>query len=150
MQLDDKAGRPVRVLLVEDDPGDVELTREAMSRSKLRVVLDVVEDGVDAMAYLRKEGPYSKVSRPDLILLDLNMPRKSGREVLEEIKNDEKLKRIPVVILTTSASDEDIIRSYTLGAACYVTKPVGFQEFSKVVESIQNFWFTVVCFPPSD
>ena len=143
----ERVGKPVKVLLVEDDPGDVDLTLEVMSQSKLKVNLSVVEDGVKAMAFLRKKGQYADAVRPDMILLDLNMPKKNGREVLKEVKNDDDLKSIPIVVLTTSEADEDIIKSYTLGASCYITKPVGLSEFSKVVKSIENFWFTVVKFP---
>ena len=138
---------PIEVLLVEDDPGDVDLTLEVMNSAKIKINLNVVDDGLKAMEYLRKTGDYADSVRPDLIMLDLNMPKKDGREVLQEIKKDEKLKSIPVVILTTSDADEDIIKSYTLGASCYITKPVGLEQFAKVVESIENFWFTVVKFP---
>lgn len=138
---------PLEVLLVEDDPADVELTREALADSKLMTNMRVVGDGVEAMAYLKKEGAYSDCKTPDLILLDLNMPKKDGREVLNELKADPALKTIPVVVLTTSSSEEDILRSYNLGANCYVTKPVGLEEFMKVVDSIEGFWFTVVKLP---
>lgn len=140
-------GRPIEVLLVEDDPADVELTLEVMDRTRLKVQMNVVKDGVEAMEYLRRDGKYTDSIRPDLILLDLNMPRKDGREVLREIKADEGLKSIPVVILTTSDSDEDIIMTYATGANCYITKPVGLDQFIKVVRSIENFWFTVVKYP---
>ncbi len=140
-------GRPIEVLLVEDDPADVELTLEIMDRTKLKVQMNVVKDGVEAMEYLRRDGKYTDSIRPDLILLDLNMPRKDGREVLREIKADENLKSISVVILTTSDSDEDIIKTYAIGANCYVTKPVGLEQFIKVVKSIEDFWFTVVKYP---
>ena len=138
---------PLQILLVEDDPGDVELTRESLSDSKLAINISVAGDGVEAMAFLRKEGEYSTAVTPDLILLDLNMPRKDGREVLAEIKADDSLKMIPVVILTTSSAETDIVKSYDLGANCYVTKPVGFDQFAKVVEAIEGFWFTVVKLP---
>jgi two-component system response regulator len=140
-------GRPIEVLLVEDDPADVELTLEVMDRTRLKVQMNVVKDGVEAMEYLRRDGKYTDSIRPDLILLDLNMPRKDGREVLHEIKSDEDLKSISVVILTTSDSDEDIIKTYATGANCYVTKPVGLEQFIKVVKAIEDFWFTVVKYP---
>lgn len=139
--------RPIDVLLVEDDPGDVDLTRETMEESKILANLHVVENGIEAMAFLRKEGVYADACTPDMILLDLNMPRMDGRQVLEELRQDETLKAIPVVVLTTSTSDEDIVRSYNLGANCYVAKPTGLDEFMKVVKSIENFWFTVVKLP---
>lgn len=137
----------IEILLVEDDVGDVELTQEALADSKLQINLNVVKDGVDALSYLRQEGKYVNAVSPELILLDLNLPRKGGREVLHEIKGDENLKHIPVVILTTSDSDEDIIKSYTLGANCYVSKPLGLEEFARIVRSIENFWFTIVKLP---
>ena len=143
-------GRPVDILLVEDDPGDVRLVIESLKINKLSNTLNVVEDGVEAMSYLLKEAPYENAKRPDLILLDLNLPRKDGRQVLEEIKGDEKLKRIPVVILTTSKADQDILRSYDLHANCYVTKPVGFEQFADVVKSIRDFWFSIVELPNKD
>jgi chemotaxis family two-component system response regulator Rcp1 len=138
---------PINLLLVDDDPGDVDLTLEVMSLSKLKLNINVVEDGVKAISYLQKEGSYREATSPDLILLDLNMPRKNGREVLDFIKNDDTLKTIPVVILTTSDNEEDIERTYELGASCYVTKPVGLEEFQKVVKAFDEFWFTVVKFP---
>lgn len=144
------AKRPAEVLLVDDDPGDVDLTRETLLQSKLLVNLNVVADGVEALAYLRREPPYTEVSRPDVILLDLNMPRKDGREVLHEIKNDDRLNSIPVVVLTTSQAEQDVVRSYGLGANCYVTKPVGLKEFETVVHTIKDFWFTVVRLPARD
>lgn len=140
-------GNPIRVLLVEDNPGDVRLTTEAFRDWKVRTHLDVVGDGVEAMAYLRGEGPYTGAGSPDLILLDLNLPRKNGREVLEEIKEDEKLRRIPVVVLTSSTAEEDIFRSYDLHVNCYVTKPLDFEQFCKVVHAIGDFWLTVVKLP---
>ncbi|MFP4435816.1 MAG: response regulator [Chloroflexaceae bacterium] len=140
-------GQPFDVLLVEDDPGDADLTREALKEAKMMVNLTIVEDGEAAIAYLRKEEPYTKAVRPDLILLDLHLPRKDGREVLRELKNDAVLRTIPVVILTTSQANADILDIYGLGGNCYVTKPVGFEEFSKVVRSIEDFWFTVVKLP---
>lgn len=136
------------VLMVEDDPGDAELTQELMEEVNFGVNVNVVDDGVKAVAYLRHEGDYTWAIRPDLILLDLNLPRKDGREVLQEIKNDHSLKHIPVVILTTSDAEEDILKSYKLGASAFITKPVSLEQYTKIVDSIQNFWFTVVKFPP--
>jgi CheY-like chemotaxis protein len=133
--------------MVEDSASDVLMTREALCMAKLKVNLHVVEDGVQAMEFLRRQGAHSNAPRPGLILLDLNLPRKNGREVLAEIKQDEKLKDIPVVILTTSRSEEDILRSYKLHANCYITKPVNFTSFADVVKSIETFWFTVVTLP---
>ena len=141
-------GTPVEILLVEDSPGDARLAREGLSECKIRNNLHVVDDGVKAMAFLRRQGEYAKALRPDLILLDLNLPRKDGREVLREIKEDDSLKVIPVVILTTSKAEEDIIKSYSLHANCYVTKPLGLQQFLDVVQSIEDFWFTIVRLPP--
>jgi two-component system, chemotaxis family, response regulator Rcp1 len=138
----------VDILLVEDNPGDIRLTREALRDSKIRNNLTVVEDGVEAMAYLRREGAYADASRPDIILLDLNLPRMDGREVLREIKADDMLKRIPVVVLTTSESEDDILRSYDLHANCYIAKPVDFNRFITIVHTIENFWFSIVKLPP--
>jgi chemotaxis family two-component system response regulator Rcp1 len=135
------------VLLVEDSPGDVRLTREAFRDAKVHINLYVASDGAEAMAFLQREGKYMDVPRPDLILLDLNLPKKSGREVLEEIKEDPILMSIPVVILTTSASEQDILRSYLLHANCFITKPVDLDGFLKVVKSIDNFWLSVVKLP---
>jgi two-component system, chemotaxis family, response regulator Rcp1 len=135
------------VLLVEDSPGDVRLTREAFKDAKVHVNMQVASDGAEAMAFLRREGKYADVPRPDLILLDLNLPKKSGREVLEEIKDDPNLMSIPVVILTTSASEQDVLRSYLLHANCFITKPVDLTGFLKVVRSIDNFWLSVVKLP---
>ncbi len=140
--------RLVEILLVEDNPGDVRLTMEALRENKLRNRLSVVGDGVEAMAYLRRENQYADVPRPDLILLDLNLPKKDGREVLAEIKADEKLKRIPVVVLTTSKADEDIIKTYDLHANCFITKPVELEQFITVVKSIEHFWLAIVKLPP--
>ncbi|TDI91079.1 MAG: response regulator [Caldithrix sp.] len=137
----------IEVLLVEDDPGDVELTQESLLDSKLKINQTVVNDGVEALDYLRKQNGYAKATRPDLILLDLNMPRKDGREVLAELKIDDNLKTIPVVVLTTSEADQDILKSYGLGCNCYVTKPVGLEQFSRVIQIIESFWFTVVRLP---
>ena len=141
-------GKPIEVLLVEDNPGDVRLTQEAFKEGRVQNQLNVVGDGEEALLYLRQEGEYADALRPDLILLDLNMPKKDGRQVLQEIKEDDDLKRIPVVILTTSDADEDIIKTYTDGASCYITKPIGLEQFSQVVQAIETFWFTVVKFPP--
>lgn len=143
----DYSGRPVEILLVEDNPGDVRLTREGLREGKIRNHLSVVTDGMEAMAFLRREGKYADAPVPDLILLDLNLPRKDGREVLAEIKADEKLHRIPVVVLTTSSAEQDIVVSYELAANCYVTKPVDFTSFVEVVKSIEDFWFTIVSLP---
>ena len=144
------SGRLAEILLVEDSPGDVRLTREALKESKVRNQLSVAEDGVEAMAFLRREGKYSGAVRPDLILLDLNLPRKDGREVLAEIKADETLKRIPVVILTTSDAEQDVLKGYDLHANCYITKPVDFERFISVVKSIDDFWFSIVKLPPHE
>ena len=139
---------PIEVLLVEDDPGDVLMTREAFEEHKVRNRLSVVSDGVDALAYLRREKPFEDATRPDLILLDLNLPRRDGREVLAEIKNDTVLRQIPVVVLTTSQADEDVLRSYQLHANAYVTKPVDFDRFVSVVKQIDDFFISVVRLPP--
>ncbi|MEH1875119.1 MAG: response regulator [Nostoc sp.] len=143
-----KAIMPIEVLLVEDNPGDAQLTRIALEDSKISIHLNVVEDGVEAMAFLRKQDKYLKAAHPDIVLLDLNLPRKDGREVLAEIKGDENLRRIPVVILTTSQAEEDILKAYNLCANCYITKPVDFDQFVKIVQSIENFWFAIVKLPP--
>lgn len=139
----------IEILLVEDNPGDIRLTQEALKDSKLHNNLSVVKDGVEALAFLRCEGQYTEAPRPDIILLDLNLPRKDGREVLEEIKSDDTLKRIPVVVLTTSDDDMDIIATYNLHANCYITKPVDLQQFVRIVKSIENFWFSIVKLPPT-
>lgn len=139
---------PVEVLLVEDNPGDAQLTKIALEESKISVNLNVVEDGVEAMAFLRKQEKYINMPQPDIILLDLNLPKKDGREVLAEIKADQLLKRIPVVVLTTSEAEEDIIKAYNLAANCYISKPVDFDQFVKIVQSIEDFWFTIVKLPP--
>lgn len=138
----------IEILLVEDNPGDVRLTREALKDGKIVNNLHVAEDGVEALAFLRREGKYSDAVRPELILLDLNLPKKDGREVLAEIKADKDLRRIPVVILTSSAAEQDIVKSYNLHANCYVTKPVDLDQFINVVKSIEYFWLTVVRLPP--
>jgi CheY-like chemotaxis protein len=141
-------GTLIEVLLVEDDPGDVVMTQEAFEEHKVRNRLSVVSDGAEALAYLRREGRYADAVRPDLILLDLNLPKRDGREVLAEIKKDEDLGRIPVVVLTTSAADEDIVRSYQLHANAYVTKPVDFDRFIAVIRQIDEFFVSVVKSPP--
>lgn len=138
----------VEILLVEDNPGDVRLTREALKESKIRNNLSIVRDGVEAMAFLRREGDYAAAPRPDIILLDLNLPRKDGREVLHEIKDDDSLRRIPVVILTTSDDEHDILESYNLHANCYITKPVDLNRFVTIIKNIEDFWLTIVRLPP--
>jgi two-component system, chemotaxis family, response regulator Rcp1 len=135
------------ILLVEDSPGDVRLTREALKDAKMHINLHVASDGIEAMAFLNREEEYSDVPRPDLILLDLNLPRKDGRQVLEEIKANPALMTIPIVILTTSASEEDVLRSYRLHANCYISKPVDLDGFLKVIKSIDNFWLSIVKLP---
>ncbi|HRW35018.1 MAG TPA: response regulator [Thermotogota bacterium] len=145
--IEERHSNSIEILLVEDSPGDQRLTREALKEGKINNNLYIVEDGEEALAFLRKEGTFSTVPRPDLILLDLNLPKMNGQEVLEIIKQDEKLKRIPVVILTTSQADEDILKAYNLNANCYITKPVDFDQFSHVVKKIQEFWFTIVRLP---
>ena len=144
----EKSGRPIEILLVEDNPGDVRLTREAIKEGKVLNNLHVVNDGVEAIAFLRREGKYASAVRSDIILLDLNLPKKDGREVLAEIKDDPDLKRIPVVILTVSADEEDIIKTYNLHANCYITKPVDFDRFLEVVKAIEDFWLVIVKLPP--
>jgi len=140
-------GRPIEILLVEDSPSDAELTVEALRDAKVVNHLSIVEDGVQAMEYVRRQGQFSRAPRPDLILLDLNLPRKDGREVLSELKADPELKMIPVVVLTTSNADQDVVQAYTLCANCYITKPVDFNQFLVVVRSIEDFWLTVVTLP---
>ena len=141
--------QPIEVLLVEDDPGDVLMIREAFEENKVRNHLHVVSDGEEAVDFVRRQGSYADAPRPDLVLLDLNLPRKDGREVLAEIKGDEELSSIPVVVLTTSEAEEDILRSYSLHANAYVTKPVDFERFIQVVRQIDEFFVTVVKLPPS-
>ena len=140
--------KPIDILLVEDNPADARLTSEAFHEAKVRNHIHVVADGVEALAYLRREGPHKEAVRPDLILLDLNLPKLDGREVLADIKEDPDLRRIPVVILTTSEAEQDIVKSYDLHANAFVTKPVDLEQFISVVRSIDNFWLTVVTFPP--
>jgi len=143
----DRGGRPAEVLLVEDNPGDVRLTQEVLREGKISNRISVTIDGVEALAFLRREAAFADAPRPDLILLDLNLPKKDGREVLAEIKDDESLRQIPVVVLTTSKAEEDIVRSYELYANCYITKPVDFEQFIAVVRSIENFWLCLVRLP---
>lgn len=137
----------VNVLLVEDSEADIRLTRETLKENKLKIDLEVVNDGVEAIAYLKKEGKYKGMKRPDLILLDLNLPKKDGREILAEIKSDSDLKSIPTVILTVSKDEEDILRTYELGANCFITKPVDLKQFTKVIDAIEDFWFDIVRLP---
>ena len=141
-------GRAIEILLVEDSPSDTELTIEALREGKMRNNLSTVEDGVQALEFLRRRGPYANAPRPDLIMLDLNLPRKDGREVLAEIKADPALKTIPVVVLTTSRAEQDILRAYNLHANCYITKPVDFEQFLDVVRTIESFWLMIVTLPP--
>jgi CheY-like chemotaxis protein len=148
MTMPAESSLPIEVLLVEDDPGDVLMTQEAFEEHKVRNKLNVVRDGGEALSYLRREGDFADAPRPDLILLDLNLPRVDGREVLQVIKSDEDLRRIPVVVLTTSQADEDILRSYSLHANAYVTKPVDFERFIAVVRQIDEFFVSVVKLPP--
>jgi chemotaxis family two-component system response regulator Rcp1 len=143
------AGRPIQILLVEDSPGDVRLAQEALKDAKVRNDLHVVGNGVEALAFLRAEGEYARAPRPDVILLDLNLPKKDGREVLGEIKEDPDLKRIPVVILTVSNAEEDILKSYNLHANCFITKPLDLNQFLKVVKAIESFWLTIVTLSPN-
>lgn len=143
----EKELKPIDILLVEDSPTDILITQEAFEQARLINQLHVVEDGVAALAFLRRQKPYIHAPRPDLILLDLNLPKKSGREVLAELKNDPDLKFIPVVVLTTSQAEEDVLRSYDLHANCYIVKPVDFTKFVGVVQSIEHFWFNVVTLP---
>jgi two-component system response regulator len=138
---------PIDVLLVEDNPGDADLTQESLSKAKVRVNLHVVPDGIEALRFLRHEDEYARAPRPDLILLDLNLPRKDGRETLLEIRQDPRLRRIPVIVLTSSDAERDIITSYDIGANAYVTKPVDLVRFSQIVQAIEEFWFTVVKLP---
>ncbi len=140
-------GRPIQILLVEDNPGDVRLTQEVLKEGKVHNHLSVVQDGVEAMLFLRRQGPYGEAPHPDLVLLDLNLPKKDGREVLMEIKSDDELKCIPVVILTTSQAEEDILKAYSLHGNCYITKPVDLNQFIKVIKSIEEFWLTIVKLP---
>ncbi len=140
--------KPITILLVEDNPGDVRLTVETLKSAKVRNTLHVARDGIEAMAFLRQAEGFANAPRPDLILLDLNLPKRDGREMLTELKTDPNLKRIPVVVLTTSQAEEDIVRSYELHANCYITKPIDLNQFIVVVKSIENFWLTIVSLPP--
>ncbi len=143
-------GRPIEILLVEDSPSDTDLTVEALQKGKVLNHLSIVDDGVKAMQFLRRQGEFAASPRPDLILLDLNLPRKDGREVLAEIKGDESLRTIPIVVLTTSRAEQDVLQVYKLNGNCYITKPVDFRQFIEVVKSIENFWLTVVRLPPKE
>ena len=145
-----RIARPIEILLVEDNPGDVRLTLEALRDGRLRNHMSIVGDGVEALAFLRRQDPYANASRPDLILLDLNLPRKDGRETLAEIKADERLRRIPVVILTTSQADSDVLKAYDLHANCYITKPVDLEQFLVVIRSIEEFWLSIVKLPKGE
>jgi CheY-like chemotaxis protein len=139
--------RPVNILLIEDNPGDVRLTQEAFKEGNMSINLDVTMDGVEAIKYLKKENPFEQVVTPDLILLDLNLPKRDGREVLQEIKTDESLKRIPVVVLTTSNAEQDILKSYNLHVNCYINKPVDFDKFFDIIQKIEDFWLTTAILP---
>ena len=143
----EKKTRPVNVLLVEDNPGDVRLTQEAFKEAKMSIKLDVTMDGAEAIKFLRKNGEYENAETPDLILLDLNLPKKDGREVLKEIKTDDILKRIPVVVLTTSNAEQDIMKSYNLHVNCYINKPVDFEKFFDIIQKIEEFWLTTAILP---
>jgi CheY-like chemotaxis protein len=145
--MESEVSRQVEFLLAEDNPGDVRLTQEALRESKIRNNLNVVTDGMEALAFLRKQGKYAEAPTPDVVLLDLNLPKKDGREVLAEIKSDPVLKRIPVVIITSSEAEQDILRTYDLHANCYVSKPVDLDQFIKVIQAIENFWLTIVKLP---
>ena len=146
--MDQQIGRPIEILLVEDNPGDVRLTIEALKEGKVYNNLSVVPDGTEAMEYLRKQGRHAESIRPDLVLLDLNLPKKDGREVLIDIKTDEELKSIPVIILTSSQAEEDVLKAYNNYANCYVTKPVDVDQLFKIVKAIENFWLAIVKLPP--
>lgn len=141
--------KPIQILMVEDNEGDVLLTTEALQNAKVANIVSVVRDGVEAMEFLRRQGPHASAPRPDLILLDLNLPRRDGRQVLAEIKADPDLHAIPVVVLTSSKAEVDVVKMYELNANCYIVKPVDFQNLMEVVKSIENFWFTVVRLPPN-
>lgn len=141
------SGRPIEILLVEDSAADIRLTQEALKEGKVQNHLNIARDGEETLQFLRREAPFIDAPRPDLILLDLNLPKKDGREVLQEIKADEDLKSIPVVVMTTSQAEEDIIKAYNLNANCYITKPVDLDKFIDVVKSIEDFWLTIVRLP---
>jgi len=149
-RIEEVVGRPVEFLLVEDNPGDVRLTQEALKDSKVRNNLNILGDGISALAFLHRETPFQDAPRPDIILLDLNLPRMDGREVLSRIKADPDLKRIPVVVITSSEAEQDILKTYDLHVNCYVTKPVDLDQFIKVVQSIETFWLTIVKLPSTD
>jgi len=149
MPVTEEGVSPIQILLVEDSPGDVRLVMEALKNAEVANRLHVVSNGLDAMAFLQRQGKYSSAVRPDLVLLDLNLPKKNGRETLAEIKQDPQLRRIPVVIFTISKAEDDIIRAYDLNANCYITKPVDFEQFTAVIKSIENFWLTTVKLPPN-
>ena len=140
-------GHPIEILLVEDSPSDTELTIEALKKGKVSNRISIVEDGVQAMEFLRRQGPYAQAPRPDLVMLDLNLPRKDGREVLADMKSDASLRCIPVVVLTTSRAERDVLQAYQLNANCYITKPVDFKQFIELIKSIEHFWLTVVTLP---
>ena len=146
--LDNAGIKPIKILLVEDNPGDARLTLEGFKDARIRNNITVVADGVEAMAYLRHQGPYADVALPDLVLLDLNMPKKDGREVLADMKADEALKQIPVLVFTISAAEKDILEAYHLQASAFITKPIDLDEFIRVVKSMKEFWLTVVKLPP--
>lgn len=141
--------RPVEILLVEDDPGDIELIKETLSSSKIKIDLETVNDGADAISYLKKENEFAGKNEPDLVILDLNLPLKSGLDVLDDIKSNPYLKHIPIIVMTTSDQDSDVIKSYKLGANSYVTKPMGIDQFSHIVNTIEDFWLTIVKLPKS-
>lgn len=143
-----RAVQPIDILLVEDNPGDARLTQEVLKDSKIKNTLHIVTDGVEAMEFLHRRGSFQAAPRPDIILLDLNLPRMDGREVLHAIKDEESLRRIPIVIMTTSDDEQDILNAYDLYANCYITKPVDFQRFIEIVKTIENFWFSIVRLPP--
>lgn len=144
------SNRPIEILLVEDNAGDARLTQEALKEGKVRNNLHIARDGVEAMAFLRREGTYGDAPRPDLVLLDLNLPRKDGREVLQDMKGDPRFRLIPVVVLTTSEAEQDVVRTYELRANCYITKPVDLEKFITIVRSIEDFWLTIVRLPTMD
>lgn len=141
--------KAVKILLVEDNEGDIRLAQEVLAESRLVSQLDVVRDGVEALAYLRRQGRYAKASRPDIILMDLNLPRMDGRELLTALKNEDGLKRIPVIVLTTSQAEQDVLRTYELHANCFISKPVDLEQFMVVIKAIEDFWFTIVSLPTS-
>ncbi len=141
-------GKPVEILLVEDNPADIRLVEEAMKEGKVLNHISVVQDGIEAIAFLHRQGKYKSAPRPDIILLDLNLPKKDGREVLAEIKGNNELRRIPIVVLTSSQAEKDILKSYHLNANCYISKPVDLEQFIEVVKSLENFWFHIVKLPP--